>query len=127
MKTTWSCSRCHGVWRQRSHVRWYELWLRMVSASRPFCCTTCGRRAWSAAPEDAAPVTAFTAPVDEVHDVSLAAVDAILSDLPPAGCVADLEHLSFDDSRPARPRSSRGARKRRGTRVAGSVHDKSVH
>ena len=68
----------------------------MVSASRPFCCTTCGRRAWSAAPEDAAPVTAFTAPVDEVHDVSLAAVDAILSDLPPAGCVADLDHLDGD-------------------------------
>ncbi|HWK10287.1 MAG TPA: hypothetical protein VNR64_09570 [Vicinamibacterales bacterium] len=123
MNMTWSCSRCHGIWRQRSRVRWYELWLRAVSASRPFCCTTCGRRAWSAVPEDAAPVNVFTAPVDEVHEVSLAAVDAILSDVPPAGHVADLEHLSFDDPPPARPRHRRAARKRARTGSA----DASVH
>ena len=129
MKATWSCSRCHGVWRQRSHVRWYELWLRAVSASRPFCCTTCGRRAWSAVPEDVTPpVTAFAAPVDEVEDVSLAAVDAILIELPPAGSVADIERLSFDEPVPARPRRPRSARKNgRARRADTPVHQKSVH
>src|SRR6476620_10320992 len=124
MNMTWSCSRCDGVWRQRSHVRWYELWLRAVSASRPFCCTTCGRRAWSAVPEDAAPAVLFTAPVDEVHDVSLAAVDALLSQLPPAGCAATVEQPLFDDAPPPRRRRPRAAPKRRRARGAA---DTSVH
>jgi len=73
--------------------------------------------------EEPVPVATFTAPVDEVHDVSLAAVDAILSDLPPAGRVADIEHLSFDDPRPAPPRRPRAARKGRRThRADASVH-----
>jgi hypothetical protein len=124
LNMTWICSRCHGVWRQRSHVKWYELWLRAVSARRPYCCTTCGRRAWSAVPEEhAPPVTAFATPVDEVHDVSLAAVDAMLSDLPPAGRVDDLEHLSFDDPLPTgRPRRGAARKRPRGRRADTSVH-----
>ena len=121
---TWSCSRCHGVWRQRSHVRWYELWLRAISDSRPFCCTTCGRRAWSAVPEGAAPIVAFTAPVDEVHDVSLVALDAILSDVPPAESAAgDKQPVFDDDPLAARPRQNRAARRRKRARGAEtSVH-----
>jgi hypothetical protein len=124
MKMAWSCSRCHGVWRQRSVVRWYELWLRAVSASRPFCCTTCGRRAWSALPEDAVPAVLFTAPVDEARDVSLVAIDAMLDELPPPGGVAAARPLVFDDDPfPARPRRPRAAGKRRRERRA----DTSVH
>jgi len=116
MKTTWSCSRCHGIWRQRSHVRWYELWLRAVSARRPFCCRTCGRRAWSE-PEDAIPVIPFTAPVEEVRDVSLVALDVIGTDLAPAGRVAVVEQPVFDNNPPpTRPRRSRVAGRRQRTR-----------
>jgi len=88
------------------------LWLRAISASRPFCCTACGRRAWSAVPEDAAPVVALTAPVDEVDDVSLAALDAILIGLPPAGSVAPVDQLLLDDDAPASKRGPRVAPKR---------------
>lgn len=125
MNMTWSCSRCDGVRRHRSRVRWYEAWFKAISTSRPFCCTTCGRRAWSAAPKDPLPVIRFTAPVDEVDDVSLAALDAILTDLPPAGSAAAVDELVFDDDEiPARPRRPRSApRKRRRTRGA----DISVH
>src|SRR3954468_23506932 len=110
---TWSCSRCDGVWRQRSAVRWYELWLKAVSASRPFCCTTCGRRAWSAVPEDAVPAVLFTARVDEVRHVSLGDVAAVLDEWPRAGGVAAVRQLVFDDDPlPARPRRPRAAGKR---------------
>jgi hypothetical protein len=109
MKMAWRCSRCHGVWRQRLIVRWYELWFAAMSTSRPFCCTTCGRRAWSAVPEDAELSIAFTAPVGEVHDVNLAALDAIVIEWPPVGSVASVEQLLLDDASPVRPPRPRAA------------------
>jgi hypothetical protein len=74
-------------------------------------------------PEDAAPVAAFTPPIDVVHDVSLAALDARFTELPPARSIGDLESLSFDDPVPARPPRPRATRKnRRARRADASVH-----
>jgi len=67
-------------------------------------------------PDDAAPVIAFIAPVDEVDEVSLAALDTILAELPPAGSGAEDKELRFDDDPPARPRRPRGTSKRRAAR-----------
>jgi hypothetical protein len=72
-------------------------------------------------PEDLAPSTAFIAPVDEVGEVSLAALDTILAGLPPAGSGAEDKELRFDDDPPSRPRRSRGASKRRAARGSGGA------
>ena len=94
--------------------------------SRPFCCTTCGRRAWSAVPEDVFPIIAFTAPVDEVDDVNLVALDGIFADPPTADTVPALERPLLADAPPVRPRHARAAskrrRKRRGDTVNPIVH-----
>jgi hypothetical protein len=75
-------------------------------------------------PEKVEPFAAFNAPVDEVPDISLAALDAILTEQlsPPVGGRA-FEEPFLDDPPPPRPRRRPAARKRRGARSA----DTSVH
>src|SRR5256885_9446294 len=78
------CPRCHGSSRERSRIRWYEVWRKVVSRRRPFRCTTCRRRAWAAmparAPESVAPDARFDAFALANLDIDLSALDAISTD-----------------------------------------------
>jgi len=66
---------------------------------------------------------AFTAPVDEVDAVSLAALDGILGDAPTADTVAAVEQPIPDDAPRVSQRRPRAAPKRRCKRRA----DATVH
>jgi hypothetical protein len=40
------CPRCYSEYLSRSHVKWWESLVRLVSTRRPFRCQSCRWRGW---------------------------------------------------------------------------------